>query len=164
MAIADAEIQRAFTKEVEHAVSPPPPPRSRARQRSTWPDNATGRRLRAHVAACAPVQGVPNASEQADRENVREEAALEVAAGAEETQGEHAVDTQEDDDRDQMDAQADAYDIEQARGEGEGAEPAAMAMTMYDGRRRTCFSFSAGGARDGGRRAGTGAGGVLYGE
>jgi hypothetical protein len=89
-ALADAEIQRAFTEE-----------------------NATGRRQEPRRAARAPEQGVPNVRE----ENVREEAAVEVAAGAEEAQ-EHVdeqvidkadaevvaeqviVDTQEDD-RDQ---------------------------------------------------------------
>ena len=76
------------------------------------------------------MQGVSNASEGAARENVREEAVVEVAAGAEDSQGEHAdtaevaeqviVATQEDD-RDHVNAQADAYDIGQARGEGQGA-------------------------------------------
>ena len=54
-ALADAEIQRAFTEDVKRAVSPPPP-RSRA---SRWPNNATGRRQEARRAARAPEQGVP---------------------------------------------------------------------------------------------------------
>ena len=105
-ALADTEIQRAFTEDVKHAVSPPTT-RSRA---SRWPNNATGRRQEARRAARAPEQGVPNVRE----ENVREEAAVEVAAGAEEAH-EHVdeqvidetdaevvaeqVGTQEDDDR-----------------------------------------------------------------
>ena len=107
-ALADAEIQRAFTEDVKRAVSPPT--RSRV---SRWPNNATGRRQEARQAARAPApeQGVPNVHE----EDVCEEAAVEVAAaGAEEAQ-EHVdeldhheeamvveqvtVDTQEDDDR-----------------------------------------------------------------
>ena len=83
-ALADAEIQRAFTEDVKRTVSPPT--RSRV---SRWPNNATGRRQEARRAARAPApeQGVPNVHEEAAvevAENVREEAAVEAAAGAEE--------------------------------------------------------------------------------
>ena len=39
---------------------------------SKWPDNSAGRRQEARRTARAPEQGVPNASEEAAGENVRE--------------------------------------------------------------------------------------------
>ena len=82
---------------------------------SRWPNNAAGRRQEARRAARAPGQGV---SEEAARKNVREEAAVEVAAGAEEAQkhvdeldhdeadvdevAEQVIEDTQDDDRDHM--------------------------------------------------------------
>ena len=55
LAIADAEMLRTFTEEVEHSAPPPQPRTSRSHQRSTWPDNATGRRLSARLYKVCPM-------------------------------------------------------------------------------------------------------------
>ena len=92
------------------------------------------------MAARTPAQGMPNASEAA-RETVREEAAVEVVACAEdardhdETDAEVAVqviDDNQEDNRDHLDAQVDTYETEQARGEGQGADSVAVATMVVD--------------------------------
>jgi hypothetical protein len=112
--MADAKLLSTFTEEGERSASQQPTTRrSRNRQQSTWPDNTNGRRP-----DNVPVQGVPNAS-KASRENVREETAVEVVAGAEEAQGqgehvnqdeadagvtEQVIEDNQEDDRDHVDA------------------------------------------------------------
>ena len=103
--LVEADIEcSAFAEQAEEPILK----RWSRKTPSRWPNNATGRRQEARRAARAPEQGVPNVRE----ENVRDEAAVEVAAGAEEAQ-EHVdeqvidetdaevfaeqVDTQEDD-------------------------------------------------------------------
>ena len=74
--IVEADIEcSAFAEQAEEPIVK----RWSRKTPSRWPNNAAGRRQEARRAARAPAQDVRE-------ENVREEAAVEVAAGAEEAQ------------------------------------------------------------------------------